>query len=42
MAEEKKITIDDEQQTVNKGNASFKERVLNLQTRLNCPKKQTE
>lgn len=38
MAEEKKVTIDDEQQTVNKEIASFKERVLNLQTRLNCPK----
>lgn len=38
MAEEKKVTIDDEKQTVNKEIASFKERVLNLQTRLNCPK----
>lgn len=38
MAEERKVTIDDEQQTVNKEIASFKERVLNLQTRLNCPK----
>lgn len=38
MTEEKKITIDDEHQTANKEIASFKERVLNLQTRLNCPK----
>lgn len=38
MTEEKKTTTNDEKQIVNKGIASFKERVLDLQARLNCPK----
>lgn len=38
MTEEKKITIDDEKQTVNDPMVSFRQRVLSVQTQLSCPK----
>lgn len=38
MAEEKKATIDDEQQTVNDPMVNFRQRVLSVQTQLSCPK----
>lgn len=38
MTEEKKVTIDDEKQTVNDPMVSFRQRVLSVQTQLSCPK----
>lgn len=38
MAEEKKVTIDNEKQTVNDPMVSFRQRVLSVQTQLSCPK----
>lgn len=38
MAEEKKVTIDDEKQTVNDPMVNFRQRVLSVQTQLSCPK----
>lgn len=38
MTEEKKVTIDNEKQTVNDPMVSFRQRVLSVQTQLSCPK----